>query len=73
MPNKKNTVEEFVKQEKQAATIKVVTIWKAIAILAVIIVSFIGGHQVAVQDNYHFESATTYKAEQLVEKLKATQ
>ena len=69
MSNKQNKVEEFIKQEKQAATVKVVTIWKAIAILFVIIAAFIGGHQTAVQTNNHFDNAVTYRAEQLVENL----
>ena len=65
----KQTKEQFVQEQKQAATIKVVTIWKALAILAVIVASFIGGHQVATQNNNHFDSAVDYRAAQLVDKL----
>jgi len=73
MANKKNQkVEEYAKAEKQAYTVKVTTIFKTLGVLALLVGAFIAGHQVAVQDQYTFENATSVKAEKLVQKLNAS-
>jgi len=64
-----NKVQEYIEAEKTARTVKVTTIFKTLAIVAIVVGAFIGGHQVAIQDNYRFETAVDVKAQKLVEKL----
>lgn len=71
--NKPNKKQEYIKAEKQARTVKVTTIFKTLGVFALLVGAYILGNQTAIQANYTFETATTYKAEQLVEKLTVKQ